>query len=117
MGRLDLLAIEKSWDAGARLWDFWTDSGTDCKGLSVVLDCQVDRIIEEGGITVSFAQDYSSDLLILSSWMTRGILKMTVFRQLTLWDGRTSVYRYLDDRVDLMGNFIKKPWGRKEWQE
>lgn len=57
----------------------------------VVLDCQVDRIIEEDGICHILPR-LSSDLLILNSWMIREILKMIVFHRLTLWGTVTSAF-------------------------
>lgn len=50
----------------------------------VVLDCQVDRIIEEDGISISLLR-FLIDWLIQNSWMIKGILKMIVLRRLTLW--------------------------------
>ncbi len=40
--------------------------------------------------------------------MTRGILKMTVCINLLYGGRHRRVYRYLDDRVDPMGSFMKK---------
>ena len=61
------------------------------KDCPVVLDCQVDRIIEEDGSVISLPR-LSSDWLILNSWMIRDILKMTVLRRLTLWGTGISAF-------------------------
>ena len=51
----------------------------------------------------------SNDQLIQSSWMTRGHFKNDRFAPTYfMGDGYQRVYRYLDDRVDSMGSFIRK---------
>ena len=75
----------------------------------VVLDCQVDRIIEEDGICHIFARFLRrlADPELLDD--QRDILKMIRFAPTYfMGDGHQRVYRYLDDRVDPMGSFIKK---------
>ena len=74
----------------------------------VVLDCEVDRIIEEDGICHIFAKILDrlaeSDLLDDKGHFRNDSFAPTYF----MGDGHQRVYRYLDDRVDPMGNFIKK---------
>lgn len=74
----------------------------------VVLDCQVDRIIEEDGICHIFAKILDrlaeSDLLDDKGHFKNDRFAPTYF----MGDGHKRVYRYLDDRVDPMGSFIKK---------
>ena len=75
---------------------------------SVVLDCQVDRIIEEDGICHIFAKilERLVDPELLDN---KGHLKNDRFAPTYfMGDGHQRVYRYLDDRVDPMGSFIKK---------
>ena len=74
----------------------------------VVLDCQVDRIIEEDGICHIFAKILDrlaeSGLLDDKGHFKNDRFAPTYF----MGDGHKRVYRYLDDRVDPMGSFIKK---------
>ena len=74
----------------------------------VVLDCQVDRIIEEDGICHIFAKiiDRLADSKLLDDkdHFKNDCFAPTYF----MGDGHQRVYRYLDDRVDPMGSFIKK---------
>ena len=74
----------------------------------VVLDCKVDRIIEEDGICDIFAKIL--DRLVESDLLDdRGHFKNDCFAPTYfMGDGHKRVYRYLDDRVDPMGSFIKK---------
>ena len=74
----------------------------------VVLDCEVDRIIEEDGICHIFAKivDRLADPGLLDD---KGHFKNDRFAPTYfMGDGHKRVYRYLDDRVDPMGSFIKK---------
>ena len=74
----------------------------------VVLDCQVDRIIEEDGICHIFAKiiDRLADPELLDD---KGHFKNDRFSPTYfMGDGHQRVYRYLDNRVDPMGSFIKK---------
>ena len=74
----------------------------------VVLDCQVDRIIEEDGICHIFAKiiDRLADPELLDD---KGHFKNDHFAPTYfMGDGHQRVYRYLDDRVDSMGSFMKK---------
>ena len=74
----------------------------------VVLDCQVDRIIEEDGICHIFAKilERLADRELLDD---KGYFKNDRFAPTYfMGDGHQRVYRYLDDRVDPMGIFIKK---------
>lgn len=74
----------------------------------VVLDCKVDRIIEEDGICHIFAKilDRLADPGLLDD---KGHFKNDRFAPTYfMGDGHKRVYRYLDDRVDPMGSFIKK---------
>ena len=74
----------------------------------VVLDCQVDRIIEEDGICHIFAKivDRLANPGLLDD---KGHFKNDRFAPTYfMGDGHKRVYRYLDDRVDPMGSFIKK---------
>ena len=78
------------------------------KDCPVVLDCQVDRIIEEDGICHIFAKiiDRLADPELLDD---KGHFKNDRFAPTYfMGDGHQRVYRYLDDRVDPMGSFIKK---------
>ena len=74
----------------------------------VVLDCQVDRIIEEDGICHIFAKIVerlaNPELLDDKGHFKNELFLLTYF----MGDGHQRVYRYLDDRVDSMGSFIKK---------
>ena len=74
----------------------------------VVLDCQVDRIIEEDGICHIFAKIIErladSELLDDKGHFKNDRFAPTYF----MGDGHQRVYRYLDNRVDPMGSFIKK---------
>ena len=74
----------------------------------VVLDCQVDRIIEEDGICHIFAKILerlaNPELLNDKGHFKNELFFPTYF----MGDGHQRVYRYLDDRVDSMGSFIKK---------
>lgn len=74
----------------------------------VVLDCQVDRIIEEDGICHIFAKILERladpELLDDKGHFINDRFAPTYF----MGDGHQRVYRYLDDRVDPMGSFIKK---------
>ena len=74
----------------------------------VVLDCQVDRIIEEDGICHIFAKIIERladpDLLDEKGHFKNDRFSPTYF----MGDGHQRVYRYLDNRVDPMGSFIKK---------
>ena len=74
----------------------------------VVLDCEVDRIIEEDGICHIFAKiiERLADPGLLDD---KGHFKNDRFAPTYfMGDGHKRVYRYLDDRVDPMGSFIKK---------
>ena len=74
----------------------------------VVLDCQVDRIIEEDGICHIFAKilERLADPELLDD---KGHFKNDRFAPTYfMGDGHQRVYRYLDDRVDPMGSFMKK---------
>lgn len=74
----------------------------------VVLDCQVDRIVEEDGICHIFAKilERLADPELLDD---KGHFKNDRFAPTYfMGDGHQRVYRYLDDRVDPMGCFIKK---------
>ena len=74
----------------------------------VVLDCQVDRIIEEDGICHIFAKilERLADRELLDD---KGYFKNDRFAPTYfMGDGHQRVYRYLDDRVDPMGSFMKK---------
>ena len=74
----------------------------------VVLDCKVDRIIEEDGICHIFAKILDrlaeSDLLDDREHFKNDRFAPAYF----MGDGHKRVYRYLDDRIDPMGSFIKK---------
>ena len=73
-----------------------------------VLDCQVDRIVEEEGICHIFAKIVerfvAPELLDDKGHFKNDRFAPTYF----MGDGHQRVYRYLDDRVDPMGSFIKK---------
>ena len=74
----------------------------------VVLDCQVDRIIEEDGICHIFAKilERLADPELLDD---KGHFKNDRFAPTYfMGDGHQRVYRYLDDRVDPMGSFMKR---------
>ena len=74
----------------------------------VVLDCKVDRIIEEDGTCHIFAKilDRLADSDLLDG---RGSFKNDRFAPTYfMGDGHKRVYRYLDNRVEPMGSFIKK---------
>ena len=68
----------------------------------------MDRIIEEDGICHIFAKILDrlaeSDLLDDKGHFKNDRFAPTYF----MGDGHKRVYRYLDDRVDPMGSFIKK---------
>ena len=74
----------------------------------VVLDCQVDRIVEEGGICHIFAKIVERlvdpELLDEKGHFRNELFAPTYF----MGDGYQRVYRYLDKRVDIKGSFIKK---------
>ena len=74
----------------------------------VVLDCQVDRIIEEDGICHIFAKIIERlvdpELLDEKGHFRNELFAPTYF----MGDGYQRVYRYLDKRVDIKGSFIKK---------
>ena len=74
----------------------------------VVLDCQVDRIIEEDGICHIFAKIVERlvdpELLDEKGHFRNELFAPTYF----MGDGYQRVYRYLDKRVDIKGSFIKK---------
>lgn len=74
----------------------------------VVLDCKVDRIIEEDGTCHIFAKILDrladSDLLDGKGPFKNDRFAPTYF----MGDGHKRVYRYLDNRVEPMGSFIKK---------
>ena len=74
----------------------------------VVLDCQVDRIIEEDGICHIFAKILdrlaNPELLDDKGHFRNELFAPTYF----MGDGYQRVYRYLDKRVDIKGSFIKK---------
>ena len=74
----------------------------------VVLDCQVDRIIEEDGICHIFAKILdrlaNPELLDDKGHFKNDCFSPTYF----MGAGHQRVYRYLDNRVDPMGSFIKK---------
>ena len=73
-----------------------------------MLDCKVDRFIEKDGICHIFAMILyrlaDSDLLDNKGHFRNDSFAPTYF----MGDGHKRVYRYLDDRVDPMGSFIKK---------
>ena len=74
----------------------------------VVLDCMVDRIIEEDGTCHIFAKilDRLADSDLLDG---RGSFKNDRFAPTYfMGNGHKRVYRYLDNRVEPMGSFIKK---------
>jgi len=74
----------------------------------LVLDCQVDRILEEDGVCHIFAKIIDRlvdpELLDDKGRFRNDRFSPTYF----MGDGHQRVYRYLDDRVDPMGSFIKK---------
>ena len=74
----------------------------------VVLDCRVDRIIEEDGICHVFAKIVERlvdpELLDEKGHFRNELFAPTYF----MGDGYQRVYRYLDKRVDIKGSFIKK---------
>ena len=74
----------------------------------VVLDCQVDRIVEEGGICHICAKIVERlvdpELLDEKGHFRNELFAPTYF----MGDGYQRVYRYLDKRVDIKGSFIKK---------
>lgn len=74
----------------------------------LVLDCQVDRIIEEDGICHIFAKILdrlaNTDLLDEKGHFKNDRFSPTYF----MGDGNQRVYRYLDNRLAPMGSFIKK---------
>lgn len=74
----------------------------------VVLDCQVDRIVEEEGICHIFAKIIERlvdpELLDEKGHFRNELFAPTYF----MGDGYQRVYRYLDKRVDVKGSFIKK---------
>ena len=74
----------------------------------VVLDCQVDRIVEEEGICHIFAKIVErladSEFLDDKGHFKNDRFSPTYF----MGDGNQRVYRYLDNRLDPMGSFIKK---------
>ena len=74
----------------------------------VVLDCQVDRIVEEGGICHIFAKIVERlvdpELLDEKGHFRNELFAPTYF----MGDGYQRVYRYLDKRVVIKGSFIKK---------
>ena len=74
----------------------------------VVLDCQVDRIVEEEGICHIFAKIVerlvAPELLDEKGHFRNELFAPTYF----MGDGYQRVYRYLDKRVDIKGSFIKK---------
>ena len=74
----------------------------------VVLDCQVDRIVEEEGICHIFAKIVERlvdpELLDEKGHFRNELFAPTYF----MGDGYQRVYRYLDKRVDMKGSFIKK---------
>ena len=73
-----------------------------------MLECQVDRIIEEDGICHIFAKIIErladSELLDEKGHFKNDLFSPTYF----MGDGHQRVYRYLDDRVNPMGSFIKE---------
>ena len=75
---------------------------------SVVLECQVDRIIEEDGICHIFAKIIerlaNPELLDEKRHFKNELFAPIYF----MGDGYQRVYRYLDGRVNPMGSFIKK---------
>ena len=74
----------------------------------LVLDCQVDRIIEEDGICHIFAKILdrlaNTDLLDEKGHFKNDRFSPTYF----MGDSNQRVYRYLDNRLTPMGSFIKK---------
>ncbi|CEW52919.1 flavin reductase family protein [Streptococcus pneumoniae] len=74
----------------------------------LVLDCQVNRIVEEEGICHIFAKIVERlvdpELLDDKGHFKNDRFAPTYF----MGDGHQRVYRYLDNRVDAMGSFIKK---------
>ena len=80
----------------------------------VVLDCQVDKVIEEDGICHFFAKilDRLADPEILDD---KGHFRSERFAPTYfMGDGHQRVYRYLDNRVDPMGSFIKSARKQKD---
>ncbi|CON29748.1 flavoprotein oxygenase-like protein [Streptococcus pneumoniae] len=74
----------------------------------LVLDCKVDRIIEEEGICHIFAKIV--DRLVAPELLDeKGHFKNELFDPIYFMGDRYQrVYRYLDKRVDIKGSFIKK---------
>ncbi len=74
----------------------------------LVLDCRVDRIVEEDGICHIFAKILerlvAPELLDEKGHFKNQLFAPTYF----MVDGYQRVYRYLDKRVDMKGSFIKK---------
>ena len=74
----------------------------------LVLDCRVDRIVEEDGICHIFAKILerlvAPELLDEKGHFKNQLFAPTYF----MGDGYQRVYRYLDKRVDMKGSFIKK---------
>ncbi|HEV9636487.1 TPA: flavin reductase family protein [Streptococcus pneumoniae] len=74
----------------------------------LVLDCRVDRIVEEDGICHIFAKIL--ERLVAPEFLDeKGHFKNQLFAPTYfMGDGYQRVYRYLDKRVDMKGSFIKK---------
>ncbi|KXT76598.1 flavin reductase family protein [Streptococcus sp. DD12] len=74
----------------------------------LTLDCQVERIIESDGICHIFTKIV--DRLVAPELLDdKGHFRNDAFAPAYfMGDGHQRVYRYLDDRVDPMGSFIKK---------
>lgn len=74
----------------------------------LVLDCRVDRIVEEDGICHIFAKILerlvTPELLDEKGHFKNQLFAPTYF----MGDGYQRVYRYLDKCVDMKGSFIKK---------
>ncbi|VIS49713.1 flavoprotein oxygenase-like protein [Streptococcus pneumoniae] len=74
----------------------------------LVLDCRVDRIVEEDGICHIFAKILER-LVVPELLDEKGHFKNQLFAPTYfMGDGYQRVYRYLDKRVDMKGSFIKK---------
>ncbi|HEW2274004.1 TPA: flavin reductase [Streptococcus pneumoniae] len=74
----------------------------------LVLDCRVDRIVEENGICHIFAKILER-LVVPELLDEKGHFKNQLFAPTYfMGDGYQRVYRYLDKRVDMKGSFIKK---------
>ncbi len=79
----------------------------------LILDCQVDKVIEEDGVCHFFAKILNR-LVEPELLDSKGHLRSEAFAPVYfMGDGHQRVYRYLNDRVDPMGSFIKKARQKK----